>query len=70
MDLNVFGKYQYLMRNETAYNELLAWKRRPLAADVRRFQRVIDMTAYKYTALCRICHKLLERRDVGALESR
>ena len=58
------GHLRHLAANKTAYEEYFAWKRRPRADDAARFQRVLDMTAYKYTALCRVCHHLAESQGL------
>ena len=55
---------KHLAANKTAYDEYFAWKRRPTVDAVARFQHVLDMTAYKYTALCRVCHHLAEQRGL------
>ena len=48
-----------LANDETEYNKYFQWK---TEASQNRFQSVLDMTAYKYTSLCRICAKVLEDR--------
>jgi len=45
-------------QDKAKYNQLFAWKSNPAQEEVDAFQEVIDMTAYKYTSLCRICEKL------------
>ncbi|KAJ1453683.1 hypothetical protein M885DRAFT_523950 [Pelagophyceae sp. CCMP2097] len=51
-----------LQTNKTAYEKHFAWKEPPRnSPDAQaKFQTVLDMTAYKFTALCRICHGLAE----------
>ena len=51
------GHLEYLASNEQAYEEYFAWKR---TGDRAAFDRVLDMTAYKYTALCRVCARLAQ----------
>ena len=51
------GHLEYLASNEQAYEEYFAWKR---TGDMAAFDRVLDMTAYKYTALCRVCARLAQ----------
>lgn len=48
---------QYLARNQSAYNSYFAWREKPRDEPAARasFQTILDMSAYKYTALCRIC---------------
>lgn len=52
---------EYLIRvgkDRDKYEAHLSWKKNPLKSEVDAFQEVIDATGYKYTSLCRICHKL------------
>ena len=49
--------------DEMKYNAFLQWKKSPKMDDVNSFQKVIDSTGYKFTALCRICQKLAESED-------
>eukprot|EP00519_Triparma_laevis_P009544 CAMPEP_0182498912 /NCGR_PEP_ID=MMETSP1321-20130603/6956_1 /TAXON_ID=91990 /ORGANISM="Bolidomonas sp., Strain RCC1657" /LENGTH=430 /DNA_ID=CAMNT_0024703025 /DNA_START=104 /DNA_END=1396 /DNA_ORIENTATION=+ len=51
-----------LANDETEYNKYFQWK---TEASQNRFQSVLDMTAYKYTSLCRICAKVLEDRGAS-----
>lgn len=53
----------YLARNRTAYEAYFDWRKPPFDTPATRaqFQKILDMTAYKYTALCRICAHLAER---------
>ena len=51
------GHLEYLASNEQAYEEYFEWKR---TGDMEAFDRVLDMTAYKYTALCRVCARLAQ----------
>jgi hypothetical protein len=44
--------------DQAKYEALLAWKEYPPQSLVDKFQEVIDSTGYKYTSLCRICHRL------------
>jgi hypothetical protein len=44
--------------DQAKYESMLAWKSQPQQTSVDAFQRVIDMTGYKFTSLCRICEKL------------
>lgn len=46
--------------DKSKYEAYLAWKQQPPQSKVDAFQSVIDMTAYKYTSLCRVCHQLSE----------
>ena len=46
-----------LARDETRYNEYFKWKQE---APSRRFQGILDMTAYKYTSLCRFCQRFVD----------
>lgn len=50
--LNEVGK------DKGRYEQYLRWKTESSQSQVDAFQRVIDMTGYKYTSLCRICHRL------------
>lgn len=50
--LNEVGK------DKGRYEQYLRWKTESSQDQVDAFQRVIDMTGYKYTSLCRICHRL------------
>ena len=43
---------RYLTTNQSAYDDYFTWRRK---ADPTAFQAILDMTAYKFTALCRIC---------------
>jgi hypothetical protein len=47
-------------KDQAQYESFLQWKYDPQQHEVDSFQRVIDSTGYKYTSLCRICHKLAE----------
>ena len=47
-------------KDESKYASLLDWKVGYKKKDVDSFQKVVDMTGYKYTSLCRICQKLAE----------
>lgn len=47
-------------RDRARYESMLKWKKGPSKNDIDRFQSVIDMTAYKFTSLCRICQKLAD----------
>jgi hypothetical protein len=60
------AQLRHLAANKTAYESYFQWKRAPHnnADSQARFQRILDMTAYKYTALCRVCHHLAERRGL------
>lgn len=49
------GHLTYLAANQGAYEEYFAWK---ASGSITQFDRVLDMTAYKYTALCRVCARL------------
>ena len=42
-----------LASDEGKYEEYFKWKDEEDVSD--RFQSIIDMTAYKYTSMCRIC---------------
>jgi hypothetical protein len=44
--------------DRTKYEALLEWKSHATQSKLDAFQEVIDMTGYKFTSLCRICHKL------------
>ncbi|GMI43906.1 hypothetical protein TrCOL_g196 [Triparma columacea] len=55
-DMKALAEYLLeLADNEEEYNKYFEWKKE-VALD--RFQGVLDMTAYKYTSLCRICEKV------------
>lgn len=49
-----------LAQNKQAYEKYFDWRRPPQDTPKARqnFQKSLDMTAYKFTALCRICAKL------------
>ena len=51
---------RHLASDASAAASYFAWRQAPRdTPEARRnFQRTLDMTAYKYTALCRICAKL------------
>ena len=53
-------------QDRAKYEALLAWKAAPVQAEVDAFQQVIDMTAYKYTSIFRICEKLDQETNGGA----
>ena len=44
--------------DQAKYEAMLSWKQNPPQHHVDKFQEVIDSTGYKYTSLCRICHRL------------
>jgi hypothetical protein len=46
-----------LANDEAKYEEYFKWKKEKASM---RFQSIIDMTAYKYTSLCRFCQKYVE----------
>lgn len=48
---------RYLAQNKSAYDRHFQWRHPPRDTPQARsqFQTVLDMTAYKFTALCRIC---------------
>ena len=54
-------------RKARATHRYFAWRRPPRDTPAARqnFQKTLDMTAYKYTALCRICAKLDEDKNAG-----
>lgn len=62
--LRVARHLQYLTRNQSAYNSYFRWREKPRDQPAVRasFQTILDMTAYKYTALCRICAYLDARK--------
>ena len=43
--------------DESRYNEYFQWKNDPWS---EKFQSIIDMTAYKYTSLCRFCQRYID----------
>ena len=47
-----------LAADEALYNKHFEWKRERSPTAMDRFQTIIDMTAYKFTALCRTCAML------------
>jgi len=51
---------RHLASDKEAYDAYFAWRSPPrdTAAARAKFQSTLDMTAYKFTALCRICAKL------------
>ena len=51
-----------LAQNEEAYNKYFEWKS---MVPSERFQSIIDMTAYKFTSLCRFCQKVAEAKGVS-----
>ena len=54
------ARLRVLARDRAAYDAHFAWRSpgRDTPAARAAFQKTLDMTAYKYTALCRICAKL------------
>ncbi|GMH84241.1 hypothetical protein TL16_g09863 [Triparma laevis f. inornata] len=60
-DMKALSDYLLKLANdESEYNKYFQWKTED---SNDRFQSVLDMTAYKYTSLCRICQKVLEDRS-------
>jgi len=51
-----------LARDEGSYEKYFEWKELEPSA---RFQGIIDMTAYKFTTLCRFCQALGEAERNG-----
>ncbi|GMH53717.1 hypothetical protein TrRE_jg7334, partial [Triparma retinervis] len=51
-----------LAGDEEEYNKYFEWKEED---SVERFQAVLDMTAYKYTSLCRICERVQRDKEAG-----
>ncbi|KAJ8608489.1 hypothetical protein CTAYLR_005728 [Chrysophaeum taylorii] len=58
----------HLAANKSAYDAYFAWRKPPRDTPRARarFQTIIDMTAYKYTALCRICAYLADHQPAQA----
>ena len=44
-----------LSRSEAEYGEYFKWKEEEAMDE---FQSILDMTAYKYTSLCRVCERV------------
>ena len=62
--LSLAVKLKSLANDEIEYNKFFEWKE--MAAS-ERFQSIIDMTAYKFTSLCRFCQKIAEAKGVSLL---
>ena len=57
-DMKSLAEYlKKLASDEDAYNEYFVWKG---GKETDRFQSILDMTAYKFTSLCRICQRLVD----------
>ena len=54
------AKLRVLAKDKAEYETYFAWRRPPRDTPEARanFQKTLDMTAYKFTALCRVCARL------------
>ncbi|GMI07493.1 hypothetical protein TrLO_g8228 [Triparma laevis f. longispina] len=59
-DMKALSKYLLKLANdEQKYNKFFQWKTEEISD---RFRSMLDMSAYKFTSLCRVCQKVLEDR--------